>query len=69
MIKSHKCDVEFYCEENDFEVIINDLEKCSKYAVCIGLDGEPKCVCKKGYVGNGFFCEPKDVFYYRLCIF
>lgn len=60
VIKSENCNEEFYCEENGLVAGVKKVQQCSEFAVCLsGLEGEPKCVCKSEYIGDGFFCVKK----------
>ena len=35
---------------------------CHMNAVCTQVDGEPVCVCKVGYSGDGFNCTGKNIY-------
>ena len=35
-----------------------DQRNCSKNALCSKETGSPQCVCKHGYVGDGYVCDP-----------
>lgn len=55
--KTNECDKKFYCEQNGQDVTVEILKPCSKDALCIAdKDGELQCVCKDGFIGNGFEC-------------
>ena len=39
---------------------IDTFKPCSANAVCMASDkGEPQCLCKIDYIGDGYICEKK----------
>lgn len=38
-----------------------EMEPCSVYANCFSTDGSYHCICKEGFIGDGFDCEGKQL--------
>ncbi|CAF0928390.1 unnamed protein product, partial [Brachionus calyciflorus] len=52
------CDQKLKCLMSGQNVTIEFLQQCSMDALCIaGINNEPKCVCKDGYIGDGYDCR------------
>ena len=48
----------YYCDAPNRNITIELLPPCGDNAECIGNENnEPKCICKEGFVGDGFECQ------------
>ena len=61
-LKSNECDLMYYCEKLGQNVRIEILKPCSQNALCIpDNNAKPQCICKSGFIGNGFECTLRPV--------
>lgn len=69
-MKSSDCTSRFRCERPNGNVTIELLPPCGENAKCIGdINNEPFCVCKKGFLGDGYNCYKGIVTYVFLFLF
>jgi hypothetical protein len=55
---SHDCSKRFTCQGPQQNVRIESLPRCSPNANCRGDNqGQPKCFCRNGFIGNGYDCR------------
>ncbi|KAK3093267.1 hypothetical protein FSP39_013469 [Pinctada imbricata] len=54
------CYEELHCKNTGHKahLIVADI-RCSNYSVCKLTNGQYKCICRNGYIGDGLTCKPK----------
>ena len=56
----------------DVDECSNDVYPCDSNANCTNNDGSFLCTCQRGYTGNGFSCEGKNLsvhIFGKICIY
>lgn len=58
VIITEHCSIKYKCLTQKSPAAVYNLTKCSENAYCLDVDDEPVCVCKEGFTGDGFTCDP-----------